>query len=108
MKKHIGLALFGSAFLMTKVAFCVPLAIENAYNDICWNCYSPEIGVQNFLGKYRETLRNLCFNNDAKACEMMGTLYAALQSDTNAQDYWQRACKLGVKETCAKVDKDEE
>ncbi len=107
MKSNI-LALFGSVLFATQIAFCVPTNIKNAYDDICWTCYTPEIPIQNFLVKYRETLRNLCFKKDAQACQMMGTLYAALQNDIDAQDYWQRACKLGIKETCAKVDTDEE
>ncbi|AQQ59405.1 lipoprotein [Helicobacter bilis] len=106
--KHVGFVFFVSAFLMVKSAFCVPATMQNAYDNICWTCYSPEVAVQNFLSKYREPLRNLCFKKDAKACEMMATLYSALQNDIDAQDYYQMACKLGVKDSCAKVDVEEE
>lgn len=105
MKKVFGY--IGSVVLAANIAYCVPANITQAYDDICWTCYSPEIAVQNFLGKYRETLRNLCFKKDAQACNMMATLYAALQNDMDAQLYWQQACKLGMKETCANVDLDD-
>ncbi|TLD84629.1 hypothetical protein [Helicobacter trogontum] len=106
--RYVSFVCFTSAFFAINAAFCVPVAIQNDYDNICWNCYSPEIAIQNFLSKYREPLRNLCFKKDAKACEMMATLNSALQNDIDAQDYYQMACKLGVKDSCARVDIDEE
>ncbi len=102
------MTLLASFIMSTQFLFGVPQLIEQQYNQICWQCYSPEISVQNFLNRHRETLRNLCFKKDAKACHMMATLYAALLNDFDAQAYWQRSCKLGNKDDCAKVTEDEE
>ncbi|RDU67072.1 hypothetical protein CQA53_02090 [Helicobacter didelphidarum] len=85
----------------------VPPHIESSYNQVCWDCYTPEISIQNFLNKHRETLRNLCFKKDADACLMMAQSYAAIGNGFDAQDYWQRACKLGKKEACPMVEEDE-
>lgn len=102
-----GVALFiSSIVLSSQVAFCVPQKILDQYDDICWSCYSPEISIQNFLNKYRETLRNLCYRNDAKACEMVATLYSSLQNDFDANEYWHKACELGKKDACAHASND--
>lgn len=87
--------------------FGVPENIETEYQDICWSCYNPEIPVQNFLTKYRETLRNLCYKKDARACEIMANLYAKIGDDIGSQEYWQRACKLGIKNACPMVQQDD-
>lgn len=100
--KYTCFVFFVSASLMVKTAFCVPIAIQNAYDNICWTCYSPEISVQNFLSKYNGLLKNLCLKQDAKACEMMAILYSTLQDDAVSKYYYQMSCKLGVKDSCAK------
>ncbi len=88
--------------------FAISENIEAEYENICWDCYNPEIPIQNFLLKYREILRNLCFKKDAKACYMMAKLYTALHNDIDAQDYWQKSCKLGIKKACPMVEDEDD
>ncbi|MWV62954.1 DUF1955 domain-containing protein [Helicobacter saguini] len=96
--------IFFSVFLCVNIMFCVPQNIQDEYDDICWNCYDPSIPIQNFLNRNREILKNLCFKNDVNACMMIANLYAKSGNDFDAQDYWQKACKLGNKDACPMVD----
>lgn len=97
-----------SMILCVNVAFSVPQNIQDEYDNICWNCYDPTIAMQNFLNRHRETLRNLCFKKDTNACLMIANLYSKTGNDFDAQDYWQRACKLGSKDACPMAQDDNE
>ena len=100
--------MFGAFSLALNLAHAVPSHIESAYDNICWNCYEKEVSMHNFLNKHSATLRNLCNKKDAKACVMMAKLNGNLNNSLAAQEYWQKACKLGDKEACPMVEEDED
>lgn len=82
--------------------FCAPSDVQKAYEDICWQCYNREYSIQNFLNRYEDILRDSCRKDDGQSCTMIATLYSKM-GNPNANEYWQKACKLGEKEACAQT-----
>ncbi|RDU58877.1 hypothetical protein [Helicobacter sp. MIT 14-3879] len=94
--------------LLGQNAICVPQHVLDAYDGICWQCYDKEISIQNFVTKYRSTLRNICYKKDAQACHILARVYAALGDDVGADEYFALSCKYGLKKDCELVVEDTE